>query len=66
MTKRKQYKVTKGYKVVKTSLTPLGYFMKKGIIGKKIFRKINLPKGSKATVIFYRQYNNTVQVQYIR
>jgi len=64
---KKTIKIPSGYKVIKTSLTPsASYTVKKGLLGKKILKKIVLPKGSNPMEIFYRKYNNTINVKYIK
>lgn len=61
---KKTIKIPKGYKVVGTSLTPLQYQIKKGYLGKKITKKISLPKNTKPTNIYYKPIKNEIHVEY--
>lgn len=65
----KKIKLSKNIKPSKLSLTNLTMtYKEKGIKGffKKKTRKFNLPKGSIAMEIFYRPYNNTIYIKYIK
>ena len=64
---KKIFKIPNSLKVVKTHLYPLFIQTKqKKILGKKVIKKLTLPKGSYPIEIFYRPITNEIHVTYIK